>query len=168
MSISIYEALTPPFARQLKSMKAVLAKAEAYAQARSIDPSVLISARLAPDMHPLNRQIQIATDGAKGGAARLAGREPPSFPDTETTFSELQERLDKTIAYLESLPPEAFEGAEDRTITLKLGAGEMSFPGGFYLLSFVTPNFYFHVTTAYAILRHNGVDIGKRDFLSGG
>ncbi len=167
MSLSMHQTLVPPFVRQMKALIAVLAKAEAMAVAKKIDPSILINARLAPDMHPLSRQIQIATDGAKGCAARLSGGEPPSFPDTETTFSELTERLTKTIDYLESIPASDIDGSEERTITLKIGGGEMSFPGAVYLLNFVVPNFYFHATTTYAILRHNGVEIGKRDFLGG-
>ncbi len=167
MSLSMYQASVPVFVRMLDNLSAILKKAEAYAEAKKIDPSVLITSRLAPDMHPLARQIQIATDGVKGGAARLAGVEIPSFPDTETTFAELQERLAKTVAFLKTLTAEQIDGSEARTITLKLGGGEMSFPGQVYLFSLVFPNFYFHATTTYLILRHNGVELGKMDFLGG-
>jgi hypothetical protein len=165
MSLSMHQASVPVFTRQLTNLAAILKSGEAFAEAKKIDPSVLINARLAPDMHPLSRQVQIATDGVKGGVARLGGVEIPSYPDTETTFSELQERIAKTIAFIQSIPADQVDGAEDKTITLKIGAGEMNFPGQFYLLGFVIPNFFFHVTTAYNILRHNGVEIGKMDFL---
>src|ERR1019366_2725416 len=114
--------------------------------------------RLAPDMHPLARQIQMASDGAKGGAARLAGVDVPSMPDTETTIPELKARIQKTIDFLNTLKPEQFEGADARTVGLTLPGGELTFPGDAFLLSFVLPNFFFHVTTAYTILRHNGVE----------
>jgi len=165
MPLSMYQASIPVFVRMLGNLSAILKKAEANAEARKIDPSVYVNARLAPDMHPLSRQIQIATDGVKGCAARLAGVEIPSYPDTETTFAELEARIAKTVAFLESFTPAQIDPSDERTITLKLGPNEMSFPGPVYLLNFVTPNFYFHVTTAFAILRHNGVDIGKMDFL---
>jgi hypothetical protein len=142
-----------------------LKKAESYAAAKKIDPSVLINARLAPDMFPLSRQIQIAADITKGGAARLAGVEVPSFEDKESTFGELQERIAKTIAFVKRLKPEQIDGSEDKKITLKVGGNEMHFLGLPYLLNFVLPNVFFHVTTAYAILRHNGLDIGKMDYL---
>jgi hypothetical protein len=167
MPVSMHQASAPLFLRQLKALSAILTTAEQFAEAKKIDPSVLINARLAPDMHPLSRQVQIASDGVKGGVARLAGMEPPSYPDTETTFAELQARIANTIAFIESVPAEKLDGSEDRTITLKLGPNEFSFPGLTYLSHFVIPNFYFHVTTAYNILRHNGVEIGKRDFLGG-
>jgi hypothetical protein len=163
----MHQASVPLFVRQLTALAAILKTAEAFAEAKKIDPSVLIGARLAPDMHPLSRQIQIASDGCKGGVARLSGTEPPSYPDTETTFAELQARIAKTIAFIESVPAEKLDGSEDKTITLKLGPNEFSFPGLTYLSHLVIPNFYFHVTTAYNILRHNGVEIGKRDFLGG-
>ena len=168
MSLSMYQASIPVFTRMLGNLSAILKKAEANAEARKIDPSVFVNARLAPDMHPLSRQIQIATDAVKGGAARLAGVEIPSFPDTETTFAELHERIAKTIAFLETFKPAQIDGSEERTITLKLGPTEVSFPGQTYLLNFVIPNFFFHLTTAFAILRHNGVDVGKMDFLGRG
>ena len=165
MPHSMYKASVPLFVRQLTSLSNILKTGEAFAEARKIDPSVLINARLAPDMHPLNRQIQVASDAVKGGIARLGEVEMPSYPDTETTFAELQERIAKTIAFIESVPAEKIDGSEDRIITMKIGPNEMSFPGLSYLSHFVIPNFYFHVTTAYNILRHNGVEIGKRDYI---
>jgi len=133
--------------------------------ARKIEPEVFINARLAPDMFPLSRQIQIATDGAKGCAARLAGVEVPSYPDTEKTFPELQARIAKTIEFLKTFNAKMIDGSEERKVTLKLRGQETTFLGQPYLLNFVLPNLYFHITTAYAILRHNGVDIGKKDFI---
>ena len=146
-------------------MRSILEKAAAYAEAKKIDPSVLINARLFPDMFPLSRQVQIATDVAKGAASRLAGLEPPKYDDHESTFPELLARLDKTIALLESFKPEQMVGFEDRTITLPMHDKTVIFKGLPHLVDFVLPNVYFHVTTAYAILRHSGVEIGKRDFL---
>jgi hypothetical protein len=167
MSLSMYQASIPTFVRGLQNLSAILAKAEAYATAKKIEPSVLVNARLAPDMFPLSRQVQIASDGVKGCAARLAGIEVPSFPDTESTFSELQERIAKTIKFIQGVKPAQIDGSEDRTVTLKMGGQEKNFQGQPYLLDFVIPNFYFHITAAYAILRHNGLDIGKKDFLGG-
>ena len=165
MSLSMYQASTPVFIRQLKALADVLGKGQAFATERGLNPAELLEARLAPDMFPLPRQIQIATDGAKGAVARLAGAEVPSFADTETSFAELQERIAKTIAFIESIPADRVDGSEDRQIDLKAGGRELSFRGQPYLLSFVLPNFFFHVTTAYAILRHQGVKLEKRDFL---
>lgn len=165
MSLSMYQASVPVFVRVLTNLAAVLAKGAASAEARKIDPSVLIGARLAPDMLPLVKQVQIATDSAKGAVARLAGVEVPSYPDTETTFAELQERVAKTIAFVSSLTPEQIDGSEERAITLKLRSGEMNFTGQPFLLNFALPNLYFHATTTYAILRHNGVELGKMDYL---
>jgi len=165
MTLSIYDASIPVLMRGLTNLSAILTKAEASAEARKIDPAVLLASRLAPDMFPLSRQVQIVSDGAKGGAARLAGVEAPSFPDTETTFAELQERITKTVAYLDSLKAEQFDGAESREIVLKTPNGDFSFTGRSFLLTFVLPNSFFHVTTAYNILRHNGVDLGKFDYL---
>ncbi len=167
MSLSMYEASIPAFVNMLNSLSAILDKASAFAEAKKIDPSVLVGDRLAPDMLPLARQIQIATDGVKGGAARLAGVEPPSYPDTETTIPELKARIDKTVAFLTSIDKAKFDGAEDRTVTMKIGPSDMQFPAKVYLFEFVIPNFYFHATTTYAILRHNGLEIGKQDFLAG-
>ena len=165
MSVSMHQASLPWFARSLTNLSAILDKAAAFAEARKVDPLVLTSARLAPDMIPLRGQIYIATDMAKGCAARLAGIEPPRYEDTETTFEELKARLAKTVEFLNGIRPEQLEGSEDRTITLKAGPRELTFTGRDYLFGFVVPNLYFHLTTAYAILRHNGVEIGKMDFL---
>ncbi|MDX8128032.1 DUF1993 domain-containing protein [Methylomonas sp. OY6] len=165
MSNLIYAAAIPPLIKSLTNLRAILEKAIAYAEAKKIDPAVLVSARLYPDMYPLSRQVQIATDVAKGAASRLAGTEPPKYEDNETTFPELLARLDKTIALLQSLSPEQINGSEDKTILLPLHDRSMEFKGLTYLTDFVLPNVYFHVTTTYAILRHNGVEIGKKDFL---
>jgi hypothetical protein len=161
----MHQACAPIFLRQFGALSAILAKAEAFAEARNIDPSVLINDRLAPDMLPLTRHIQIATDGAKGGVARLAGMDVPSYPDTETTFAELQARIAKTVAFIQSVPADQVDGSEDKDIVLKLRDTEMRFKGQDFLMHFVLPNFFFHVTIAYAILRHDGVELGKRDFL---
>ncbi len=165
MKISMYQASVPVFTRALNNLARILEKAAVHAESRKIDPSVLVGARLYPDMLPLSKQIQIASDNAKGCAARLAGLEPPKYEDNETSFPELVARLRKTVSYLESLKPEQFEGAEDRSITLKTHAGPLTFQGMAYLLERAMPNVFFHVTTAYAILRHNGVEIGKDDYL---
>lgn len=165
MPPSLYRTSIPVFVRAFGNLSAILDKAAAHAEARKIDPSVLVNARLAPDMFPLSRQVQSASDSAKGCAARLAGIEIPRFEDTETTFAELQARIAKTVAFLQGVKPAQLNGREDRTITLKLRTREVSFTAPDYLLNFALPNFFFHVTTAYGILRHNGVDIGKTDFL---
>ena len=165
MSLSMYQASIPGFLRMLGNLSAILHKAEAYAAERKIEPGVLINARLAPDMLPLVRQVQIATDGVKGCGARLAGIEIPSYADTESSFAELQERIAKTRAFLQGIDAAQLEGSEGKEITLKFPSMEMKFGGRDYLLGFVLPNFYFHVTTAYAILRHNGLQIGKMDYL---
>ncbi len=165
MPLSLYQASVPVFIRMLGNLSEILKKAEAHAEEKKIDPAVFVTARLAPDMFPLARQVQIATDGVKGCAARLAGVEIPSYPDTESTFPELQARIAKTVAFLKTFTAEQIDGNEEREINLKAGARELSFKGEAYLLHFVLPNLYFHVTAAYAILRHNGVAIGKSDFL---
>lgn len=165
MSLSMYHASIPPFVRMLGNLSAILHKAEAYAAERKIEPSVLLNARLAPDMYPLVRQVQIATDSVKGCAARLAGIEVPSYADTESSFAEVQARIDKTLTFLQSIAAAQVDGSEARPITLKFPGAELHFTGQDYLLNFVLPNFYFHLTTAYAILRHNGLNIGKMDFL---
>ena len=165
MPFSIYQASIPVFTHAMRALSGVLAKGLADAEARHIDPAVLIDARLAPDMHKLSRQIQIASDMVKNGAARLAGVEPPSFPDTEATFEELQTRITKTIDFLATITPEQLEGSEDRQISLKMPSREWNFDGATYLIGFVLPNLYFHATAAYAILRHNGVPLGKGDFM---
>jgi uncharacterized protein len=165
MSITMYQASVPALIRGLTNLQTIVGKAQAHAAEKQIEPSVLTGARLFPDMLPLMRQIHIATDTAKGCAARLAGVEAPKFEDVEVTFDELHTRIQKTIDYLNTFKPEQFEGAQDRTITLKMRTGPIEFTGVNYLLGFVLPNFYFHITTAYDILRHNGVDLGKLDYL---
>jgi hypothetical protein len=161
----MYQASVPVLIHNLKALSAILKKGADHARARGIDPAVLVDARLFPDMFPLVRQVQIATDMAKGGAARLAGVEVPSFPDTESSFPELQERIARTIAFLKGIKPAQLEGSEQREVNLQMRLGAVSFTGQYYLLSWVMPNVYFHVTTAYNILRHNGVELGKWDFL---
>lgn len=165
MKISMYDACVPPGIRMMTNLAAVLEKAAAHAEAKKIDPEVLVNARLYPDMFSLVRQVQIASDSAKGGAARLAGLEPPSYEDNEKTLPELIARAKKTVTYLETLKPAQFEGSEDRTINWKTRTTERTMQGQPYLVHHVLPNLYFHVTTAYSILRHNGVELGKMDFL---
>lgn len=165
MSLSMYAASVPVFVRTLGSLSAILKKAEESAAQRGFDPAVLVSARLAPDMLPLAKQVQIASDSAKGCAARLAGMEPPAMADTETTIAELIARADKTVAFLNTLPASQIDGSEGREIILKMRGNEVKFQGQPFLLHFALPNFFFHVTTAYAILRHNGVGLSKSDFL---
>jgi hypothetical protein len=165
MSLSMYQASIPAFVQMLNSLSAILDKAEAHAQKRKIEPDVLLTYRLAPDMLPFVRQIQIAADLAKGAAARLAGVEVPKHDDTEKTFADLKARLAKTVAFVQSFKPSEIDGSEDRDIKLTLGEHTMSFKGQPYLVHFTMPNFYFHCTTAYDILRHCGVELGKRDFI---
>jgi hypothetical protein len=165
MTITMYTASTPRFANTLKNLSAILTKAEAHAEVRKIDPAVLIAARLYPDMLPLKSQVQIACDMAKGAVARLGGVDIPKHEDTETTFAELQLRIAKVIAFIESVPQATVEGSDDRKITLTLRGQETVFTGLQYLTGFALPNFYFHVVTTYDILRHNGVELGKRDFI---
>ncbi|HEY0420458.1 MAG TPA: DUF1993 domain-containing protein [Acetobacteraceae bacterium] len=165
MPISMYDASIPMFRTLLTALSGVLDKGAAFAESKKIEPSVLINDRLAPDMFPLARQVQIATDMARGGVARLAGMEVPSAPDTESTFDELKARIASTLAFIDGVPREALEGSETRDVTLKMRAGDMTFPGLRYLQWFVIPNVIFHCTTAYNILRHNGVEVGKRDFM---
>ncbi|MGH9906131.1 MAG: DUF1993 domain-containing protein [Pyrinomonadaceae bacterium] len=165
MTISMYQASVPASIRMLNNLSAILEKAAAHAEAKKIDPAVLTNSRLYPDMLPLARQIHIATDQAKGCGARLAGVEPPKFEDKETTFPELIARIEKTISFLRELKPEQIDGSEEKTITLQVRNNTLTFEGMPYLLNFALPNFYFHVTTAYDILRHCGVEIGKRDYL---
>jgi hypothetical protein len=161
----MYQASIPAFVFALNNLAAILKKAEAHADNKKIDANVLLQARLYPDMFALTRQVQIACDIVKGGAARLAGAEVPSFPDTEASFEELQARIQKTIAFIQTLPAAQIEGSEAKTITLKVGGNDLSFTAQNYLLRFVNPNLYFHSAIAYGILRHNGVDVGKMDFL---
>jgi hypothetical protein len=165
MSITMHQAAFPPVLRTLHAMSTILDKAAAHCEARKIDPSVLLNYRLAPDMFALTRQIQVATDQAKGMAARLAGAEVPSYPDTESSIEELKARIAKTIDFVQSLSPDRYEGSEDREVTLKMRGGERTFNGRDYVFGFVLPNFYFHATTAYDILRHAGVELGKLDFM---
>jgi hypothetical protein len=165
MTLTIHQASVPVFVQGLKGLKGVLAKAAAHVDAKALDPDALLKARLYPDMFPLLRQVQIATDFAKGCAARLAGEEVPAWDDVETGFADLIARVDRAIAYVEGLDPAKFAGAEDRDITL-VRRGETSVVKGLaYLQAQAQPNFFFHLITAYAILRKNGVEIGKRDFL---
>jgi hypothetical protein len=165
MSLSMYEASVPVFIAMLGNLSKLLDKGEAFAEDRQIDRQTLLNWRLAPDMHPLTRQVQLASDFAKGTSARLAGAEVPSYADDEKTFSDLKERIANTVSFLESLRPEDFSGSEGRTITLTVRNRELRFRGQVYLLSFGLPNFYFHVTTAYDILRACGVPLGKLDYL---
>ena len=168
MSLSMYTATVPPFRAMLNNLSAVLAKAEAHCEARKIDPNAFITARLYPDMLPFTAQVQIATDNVKGAAGRLSGAEIPKFEDNEKTFPELQARLDKTIAFLDTLTEAQFVGAENRDIVLQQRSGTLEFKGATYLFQFAIPNVYFHITTAYALLRQGGVEIGKKDYLNGG
>lgn len=165
MSISMYVAAVPPMIRSLTNLRSILEKAVSHVEAKKIDPSVLINARLYPDMFPLVRQVQIATDVAKGAVSRLAGLEPPKYEDNESTFADLLVRIDKTIALLESGDFKQIDNSEDKIIALPMHDKTINFKGLPYLLDFVLPNIYFHVTTVYAILRHNGVELGKQDFL---
>ena len=167
MTISMYQASVPYFLHMLGNLKKLLAKGAAHAEAKKFDPMVLFNARLAPDMLPLVRQVQIASDNAKGCAARLAGIDPPKFDDSETTYAQLTERIDKTLAFLKTVKKEQVDGSEGRDIVLKFPNQTFEFKGLGYLTGFAIPNFTFHVVTAYNILRHNGVAIGKSDFLGG-
>lgn len=165
MSLSMYQAAIPTCTRALNNLAFILEKAEQHATEKKIDPTVLLNARLFPDMFPLVKQVQVAADAAKGGAARLAQAEPPKFEDNETTFAQLVERVRKTVGYLETLKPEQIDGSEDRTITWQTRTSTKSMQGQPYLLNHLLPNVFFHVATAYDILRHNGVELGKQDFL---
>jgi uncharacterized protein len=165
MKISMYQASIPTIVRALTNLTAVLEKGAAQLDARKIDPAVLVASRLYPDMFPLVKQVQIASDISKGGAARLAQVDPPAFEDNEASFPDLVARLRKTIAFLETLKPEQIDGSEDRTVTWQTRTSTKSMQGMPYLLNHVLPNVFFHVATAYNILRHNGVEIGKQDFL---
>jgi uncharacterized protein len=163
--ISMYQASAPRFVKTLTQLSTILDKAQAHCDARKIDPLALTSFRLYPDMLPMTRQVQIACDTAKGALARLAGVDIPKHEDTEKTLAELKERIAKTLEFIKTIKPAQVDGSEQKDIMLKLGPNEVHFKGMEYLLGFVYPNFYFHVTTAYAMLRHNGVEIGKRDYL---
>jgi len=168
MKISMHALSVDLFAHALGNLSSILEKAAASAAQRKFEPGVLLAARLAPDMLPLTRQVQIAADIAKNSVARLTGQEPPRFEDTETTIEELRARLARTIDYLRSVPASALEGAETREVRLPSGGRTLEFTGLEFLQRWAIPNVFFHVTTAYDILRHNGVELGKRDFLGSG
>jgi hypothetical protein len=165
MNISMYQASAPRFVNMLNNLAGILDKAAAHAEAKKIDPQVLMGSRLYPDMFPLARQVQIACDNAKGAVARLAGAEIPKHEDTEKTFDELKARIAKTVAFVNRFTPAQIDGTEDKDIQLKLGKMEVTWKGMQYLLGFALPNFHFHVMTAYAILRHDGVELAKRDYI---
>jgi hypothetical protein len=165
MALTMYAASVPVFKQILTSLAAILEKAEAHATAKKIDPNALLQARLFPDMFPLVRQVQLATDFAKGAGARLAGQEVPKYEDSEQTFGELQARIAKTVAFLDTLRASDFEGAEERQIVITNPSGTREFKGQPYLVHYALAHFFFHATTAYDLLRHNGVDVGKKDFI---
>ena len=165
MSLSMFESSIPVLIRNLNNLSAFLEKGANHASEKEIDGAVLVNSRLFPDMFPLARQIQIASDVSKGAAARLSGIEAPNFEDNEASFEELQTRISNTIKFLESVPADKIDGTEEKEITVPAGANEFKFSGRDFLQMFVLPNVFFHTTTAYNILRHNGVEIGKMDFL---
>lgn len=165
VSLSMSQASIPVFTQQLTSLSALIDKAAEHCRANSIDPSEMIGARLAPDMFPFSRQVQIATDHAKGVAARLSGRENPKYDDVESTFDELKARIAKTLAFVKSVPAKEIDGSEAKDVSLTIGGQPRTLKGQTYLLHNALPNFFFHVTTAYDILRHKGVAIGKRDYM---
>jgi uncharacterized protein len=165
MTISMYQASVPPVIRCLQNLINILEKGAAHAEAKKIDPLVLINSRLSPDMYPLSKQIQIVSDVTRRGAARLAGLEAPAMVDDETTFPQLIDRLKKTIAYLETITPAQIDGSEQKQISIPMGKHSIEMAGMPYLISFILPNLYFHATTTYNILRHSGVELGKMDFL---
>jgi len=168
MALTMHTASIPVFQHMLRNLTHLLDKAEAHATARKFDPSALTTFRLAPDMLPLTRQIQIACDGPKNGVMRISGVEAPKFEDNEATFAELKARIQKTLDYLAGVPADALNGTEDKEITFPVGKERtLTMKAQNYLLTWVMPNFYFHITTAYAILRHNGVELGKQDYLVG-
>lgn len=165
MPLTMYQASAPRFANTLRNLSTILDKAQAHVEAKKLDPAALTQARLFPDMFPLVRQVQIACDTAKGAVARLAGVEVPKHEDTEQTFADLKARIAKTVDFVESAKPAQLDGAEEKEITLKMRSGDVKYKGLQYLLGHAYPNFYFHVTTAYNILRHNGVELGKKDYI---
>ena len=165
MPPSMHQISLPVFQRMLKNLSAILDKAEAFAAAKKIEPDVLLNARLAPDMFALKRQVQLASDFAKGAAARLSGQENPKWEDTEASIADLKARLAKTIDYLASFTPAQIDGSESRDIALTIAKQPVTLKGQAFLLNYAFPHFFFHVTTAYDILRHNGVEIGKRDYM---
>lgn len=165
MTISMHSASVPVFARMLGHLVSWLDKAEAHAQAKKFDPAVYLAARLAPDMLPFTKQIQIACDAVKFGVARLGGVEAPKFDDTEASLADLRERIRKTLEFIRSVPADAIDGSEAKDITVPRRDGNITMKGEAYLKNYVLPNFFFHLTTAYALLRHNGVELGKGDYL---
>jgi hypothetical protein len=165
MPLSMYQASVPVFIRLVTALSAMLDKTAAQAEAKKVDPAAFLGARLYPDMFPLVRQVQVAADFAKNTSGRLAGVDIPKFKDTEASFEELKERLEKTLAFLKTLTPAQIDGSADKEFLIPIGKNEVKFTGQSYLLTSAMPNFYFHLTTAYAIMRHNGIEIGKRDFL---
>lgn len=165
MSITMHTASVPVFIRMLGNLGTWLDKAEAHAQAKKFDPAVYLGARLAPDMLPFTKQIQIACDGAKFGVSRLAGIEAPKFDDSEASITDLRERVRVTVAFIQSVPASKIDGTEDKDVTIPRRDGPMTLKGEVYLKHYVMPNFYFHLTMAYALLRHNGVELGKADYL---
>lgn len=167
MSLSMYQASIPIFIHMLGNLTNILEKGAAHATAKNFDATVLVNSRLAPDMFALARQVQIATDMVKGCAARLAGIEPPKYEDNETNFDELIARITKTISFLQTVKPEQIDGTEGKAIELALRTRTLNFDGKTYLQHFVIPNMYFHITTTYNLLRHNGVELGKQDFIGG-
>jgi hypothetical protein len=168
MTISMYSASVPVFKNMLGNLGHFLDKAQAHADAKKYDSQVLVDSRLAPDMLPLRKQVQIACDAAKNGLARLSGAEAPKFEDSETTVAQLKERIRKTLDYIDSVPRSQIDGCEDRDITFPVGRdATRTMKGEAYLLNWALPNLFFHVTTAYAILRHNGVELGKSEYLMG-
>ncbi len=165
MSISMYQISVPVFTRMLTNLAAIIEKAAAHCEEKKIDPAVLINYRLYPDMFAFAKQIQIATDAARNGTAYLAGEDPPKFDNTEQSFAELAERVNKTIAFVNTYRPEQIDGSEEKDVVIKRGETTVTYKGQAYLLNRVLPNFFFHITTAYDILRHNGVALGKKDYL---
>lgn len=165
MPLSMYHASVPVFSQILENLTAILDKLDAHCEAHKIAPEVMLQSRLFPDMFPFIRQIQIVTDQVKGSVARLAGTEPPGYPDSETSIAEIKQRLAKTKEFIAGFKPEQIDGTEEKSIILKVGGREMAFVGMPYLLHFVLPNVYFHASTAYGILRANGVALSKQDFL---
>jgi len=167
MAMSMYQASIPQLTKMLTNLSNILKKGEEFAKAKNVDGAVLVGDRLSPDMFPLSKQVQIACDQVKNGMARLAGIEPPKFDDQESTFAELQERIAKTIAFANTIQPAQVDGTEAKEIKFSIKEWHFEFVGEQYLFTWIIPNFYFHVTTAYNILRHNGVEIGKADYLGG-
>ncbi|MFB9243575.1 DUF1993 domain-containing protein [Massilia antarctica] len=165
MTFSMYDASVPVFKQILTSLSAIIDKAEAHATEKKIEPAALLQARLYPDMFPFQRQVQVAADFAKGCCARLAGVDVPRYEDSEHTFADLKERIAKTLEFIDGLPQDGIEASAQRDISTSSGANAKQFKGQVYLVHYALPHFYFHATTAYAILRHNGVEVGKKDFI---